>query len=77
MERRSTILRSQHHPLVLMDYVVSNNFTFTGLRVATVDNYQGEESDIVIACLTRSNDKGDIGFMFAPQRVNVLLSRAC
>ena len=41
-----------------------------------LDNYQGEESDIVIASLTRSNDKGDIGFMAAPQRLNVLLSRA-
>ena len=41
-----------------------------------VDNYQGEESDIVIASLTRSNDAGDIGFMAAPERLNVLLSRA-
>ena len=40
------------------------------------DNYQGEESDIVIASLTRSNKTGDIGFMSAPQRLNVLLSRA-
>ncbi|KAL5119739.1 hypothetical protein ACEQ8H_002345 [Pleosporales sp. CAS-2024a] len=46
------------------------------LRFSTIDNYQGEESDIVIACLTRSNSDGDIGFMSAPQRVNVLLSRA-
>jgi superfamily I DNA and/or RNA helicase len=30
----------------------------------------------VIASLTRSNNAGDIGFMFSPQRVNVLLSRA-
>lgn len=42
----------------------------------SIDNYQGEESEIVIASLTRSNDKGDIGFMAAPQRLNVLLSRA-
>jgi hypothetical protein len=40
------------------------------------DNYQGEESDIVIGSLTRSNESGDIGFMAAPQRLNVLLSRA-
>lgn len=40
------------------------------------DNYQGEESEIVIATLTRSNKEGDIGFMAAPQRLNVLLSRA-
>lgn len=40
------------------------------------DNYQGEESDIVIASLTRSNDSGDIGFMSARQRLVVLMSRA-
>ncbi|KAJ7494735.1 P-loop containing nucleoside triphosphate hydrolase protein [Mycena galericulata] len=45
------------------------------LRLATIDNYQGEESDIVISCLTRSNNSHDIGFMFAPERLNVLLSR--
>lgn len=41
-----------------------------------IDNYQGEERDIVIASLTRSNDRGDVGFMAAPERLNVLLSRA-
>nr|GAT60754.1 predicted protein [Mycena chlorophos] len=45
------------------------------LRLATIDNYQGEESDIVISSLTRSNSAHDIGFMFAPERLNVLLSR--
>lgn len=40
------------------------------------DSYQGEESEIVVASLTRSNGNGDIGFMAAPQRLNVLLSRA-
>lgn len=46
------------------------------MRLTLEDNFQGEESDIVVASLTRSNDKGDIGFMNAPQRLNVLLSRA-
>ncbi|RMZ71440.1 ATPase AAA-type core [Pyrenophora seminiperda CCB06] len=46
------------------------------IKISTIDNYQGEESDIVIASLTRSNPRGEIGFMAAPQRVNVLLSRA-
>lgn len=41
-----------------------------------VDNYQGEESDIVIASLTRSNSHGSIGFMDAPERLNVLITRA-
>ncbi|TFK48386.1 P-loop containing nucleoside triphosphate hydrolase protein [Heliocybe sulcata] len=46
------------------------------LRIATIDNYQGEESDVVIVSLTRSNTQNDIGFMFSPERLNVLLSRA-
>ncbi|KZT74563.1 P-loop containing nucleoside triphosphate hydrolase protein [Daedalea quercina L-15889] len=46
------------------------------VRLATVDNYQGEESEIVLVSLTRSNSLRDIGFMFAPERLNVLLSRA-
>ncbi|EKM56223.1 uncharacterized protein PHACADRAFT_209697 [Phanerochaete carnosa HHB-10118-sp] len=46
------------------------------VRLATIDNYQGEESDIVLVSLTRSNSSRDIGFMYAPERLNVLLSRA-
>ncbi|OAQ98505.1 hypothetical protein LLEC1_01897 [Akanthomyces lecanii] len=46
------------------------------IRLSTIDNYQGEESDIVVASLTRSNSKGEIGFMKSPERLNVLLSRA-
>ncbi|KAJ2919492.1 hypothetical protein MD484_g924, partial [Candolleomyces efflorescens] len=46
------------------------------IRLSTIDNYQGEESDIVVISLTRSNDAGDIGFMYSPERLNVLLSRA-
>jgi len=40
------------------------------------DNYQGEEREIVIVSLTRSNPKCDIGFMCSQERLNVLLSRA-
>ena len=46
------------------------------LRTATVDNFQGEESDIVLISLVRSNSDGDVGFLKEPERVNVLLSRA-
>ncbi|KAF2205315.1 P-loop containing nucleoside triphosphate hydrolase protein [Delitschia confertaspora ATCC 74209] len=46
------------------------------IKLSTIDNYQGEESDIVIISMTRSNSAGEIGFMSSPQRVNVLLSRA-
>ncbi|KAF4948840.1 hypothetical protein FSARC_13634 [Fusarium sarcochroum] len=46
------------------------------LRLSTIDNYQGEECDIVIVSLTRSNESGDIGFLSARERLVVLLSRA-
>mmetsp|Transcript_4606 Transcript_4606/g.10903 ORF Transcript_4606/g.10903 Transcript_4606/m.10903 type:complete len:1123 (-) Transcript_4606:447-3815(-) len=46
------------------------------VRCSSVDNYQGEESDVVIVSLVRCNDRGTIGFLKEPQRVNVLLSRA-
>ncbi|KAM0232316.1 hypothetical protein ACHAP5_010746 [Fusarium lateritium] len=46
------------------------------LRLSTIDNYQGEECDIVIVSLTRSNAAGDIGFLYARERLVVLLSRA-
>lgn len=54
---------------------ISNNDN-KGIRVATIDNYQGEESDVVIASLVRSNKERDVGFIGDPNRVNVMLSRA-
>lgn len=47
-----------------------------GIRVAVVDNFQGEEADIVIVSLVRSNNDGSIGFLKNENRVNVLLTRA-
>ena len=43
------------------------------VRVSTVDSYQGQESDIIILSLTRSNG---IGFLRDYRRMNVALSRA-
>ena len=58
--------------------LVSGILVLTCFQLLTirVDNYQGEENDIVIASLTRSNESGDIGFMSAPERLNVLVTRA-
>jgi hypothetical protein len=46
------------------------------VRVATIDNYQGEETDVVVASLVRSNSAGKVGFLREPERINVLMSRA-
>jgi len=49
---------------------------FNGVRVSTVDNYQGEENDIILLSLVRSNKEGAIGFLGIDNRVCVALSRA-
>ncbi|OAR02185.1 hypothetical protein LLEC1_04893 [Akanthomyces lecanii] len=46
------------------------------LRVATVDNFQGEEAKVVIISLVRSNEARNVGFLKTTNRINVLLSRA-
>ena len=46
------------------------------LRVATVDNFQGEEAKVVIVSLVRSNEARKVGFLKTTNRINVLLSRA-
>jgi superfamily I DNA and/or RNA helicase len=46
------------------------------IRCSSIDNFQGEECDIIVVSLVRSNLSGDIGFLKEAQRVNVLLSRA-
>ncbi|MDD5698195.1 MAG: AAA domain-containing protein [Victivallaceae bacterium] len=48
---------------------------FLASRVATVDSFQGAESDLVIICYVRSNDRGGIGFVDNPNRINVAHTR--
>jgi predicted nucleic acid-binding Zn-ribbon protein len=43
--------------------------------VATVDSFQGKESDVIIYGFTRSNSRGRIGFMSELRRLNVSLTR--
>lgn len=42
----------------------------------TVDNYQGEESDVIVGSFVRSNEGGQMGFVGDPNRLNVAISRA-
>lgn len=46
------------------------------LRLATVDNFQGEEAKVIIVSLVRSNTQRKVGFLRTINRINVLLSRA-
>ncbi|WXC54217.1 hypothetical protein SNK03_000221 [Fusarium graminearum] len=46
------------------------------IRLATVDNFQGEEAKIIVVSLVRSNPQRQVGFLRTENRINVLLSRA-
>lgn len=46
------------------------------MKITVVDNYQGEESDIILLSLVRSNENGNVGFLKTENRICVALSRA-
>lgn len=46
------------------------------VRVSSVDGYQGEENDIILLSLVRSNSHNSVGFLKTDNRVCVALSRA-
>ncbi|KAI0848817.1 P-loop containing nucleoside triphosphate hydrolase protein [Daldinia vernicosa] len=46
------------------------------IRLATVDNFQGEEAKVIVISLVRSNLERQCGFLKTTNRINVLLSRA-
>ncbi|KFQ67907.1 NFX1-type zinc finger-containing protein 1, partial [Phaethon lepturus] len=50
--------------------------TFAGVKVHVVDKYQGEENDIILLSLVRSNKEERTGFLQIPNRICVALSRA-
>jgi superfamily I DNA and/or RNA helicase len=47
-----------------------------GLRISTIDSFQGQEKETIILSLVRSNDDGDIGFLKDYRRMNVAITRA-
>jgi superfamily I DNA and/or RNA helicase len=46
------------------------------ITVNTVDGFQGQERDIIVISMVRSNDEGQIGFLRDLRRMNVAITRA-
>ncbi len=47
-----------------------------GMRISTIDSFQGQEKENIIVSLVRSNDEGEIGFLKDYRRMNVAITRA-
>lgn len=65
-QRKKILKAIRDHPLFQGQYA----------KVVTVDSYQGEENEIVLLSLVRSNEHDNIGFLSNENRACVALSRA-
>ncbi|KAF1945626.1 hypothetical protein EJ02DRAFT_338281 [Clathrospora elynae] len=66
-QRKAILRKLREHP---------NLRAYAGIKAVTVDSYQGEENDIVLLSLVRSNKNHAIGFLSSDNRACVALSRA-
>lgn len=46
------------------------------ISINTVDGFQGQERDVIVISMVRSNDNGEIGFLRDLRRMNVAITRA-
>jgi ATP-dependent RNA/DNA helicase IGHMBP2 len=54
-------------------YFSDEGFSFS---INTIDGFQGQERDVILISLVRSNETGEIGFLSDTRRMNVALTRA-
>jgi len=66
-----------------LPHLIFDTYEFPNLRafsdlitIDTVDGFQGQERDLMLLSMTRSNDRGEIGFLSDKRRMNVALTRA-
>ncbi|XP_059049950.1 NFX1-type zinc finger-containing protein 1-like [Achroia grisella] len=71
-----TILAAYSGQMFYMRKQRSSYHFLSQVKITVVDNYQGEESKIIILSLVRNNIDNKIGFLSTENRVCVALSRA-
>lgn len=71
-----TILTTYSGQLLHFRKIRKSHSILQPVRISVVDNFQGEENDIIILSLVRSNEDENIGFLRVENRICVALSRA-
>ncbi|XP_023934805.1 NFX1-type zinc finger-containing protein 1 [Bicyclus anynana] len=71
-----TILAAYSGQMFYMRKQRSKYVWLSKVKITVVDNYQGEESKIILLSLVRNNDDNKIGFLGTENRICVALSRA-
>ncbi|XP_065220934.1 LOW QUALITY PROTEIN: NFX1-type zinc finger-containing protein 1-like [Planococcus citri] len=71
-----TILTTYTGQMFLLREMKRDHAIMKNIKVIVVDKYQGEENDIILLSLVRSNEERKIGFLSIENRVCVALSRA-
>ncbi|XP_069936734.1 NFX1-type zinc finger-containing protein 1-like [Cherax quadricarinatus] len=71
-----TILTPYSGQFFLLRKLQRNHQACQGVRICVVDNFQGEENNIILLSLVRSNLEGNVGFLRTDNRICVALSRA-
>lgn len=66
------IISPYRNQVVLLQEKLTNDT----ITIQTIDSFQGQERDIIILSLVRSNDKNEIGFLKDYRRMNVAMTRA-
>ncbi|GBM69727.1 NFX1-type zinc finger-containing protein 1 [Araneus ventricosus] len=70
-----TVLTTYSGQLLVLKRLAGDGI-LKGVKFTVVDNYQGDQSEIILISFVRSNEEGEIGFLKVPNRVCVALSRA-
>ncbi|XP_045618372.1 NFX1-type zinc finger-containing protein 1 [Procambarus clarkii] len=74
--REITILTPYSGQFFLLRRLQDDHVHCRGVKICVVDNFQGEENNIILLSLVRSNVEGIVGFLRTDNRVCVALSRA-
>lgn len=75
-ESQITVLSPYLGQVRLLKQKLRRDVSTTNVHITAVDNFQGEENDIIVISLVRSNRNKSMGFLAVENRINVALTRA-